>query len=171
MGRDAHGDRGSTGGNLIRDAWMLGEYQSQGARPELLGQASSQRGIVDSHLSQLLHSGDVNNQRIGARASFDLEDATNGPRITAMGTQTVNRLRGKDHQFPLMEESGRFLEQKEVRSVGVDLPNPLGHRVVCGTGTIPRETRMCHLLAFLQSPFRYHNHNMLPLRVTLKQIR
>ena len=94
----ANADRGQSGGDDIRDARSLGQYEGEGPWPEGLGQLSC--GFVRfADRFQGIVGSDMANQWVIGGAFLDFEDLGAGRLVQSVGGESVNGFGGDGYEL------------------------------------------------------------------------
>ena len=114
-------DRRQAAGNDGRNPRVFFQQQGERPRPEAIGHGVHPVRHVGGPARQLVGAGQVDDQRVVARALLGLEDAGDRPGVGRVGGQPVHGLGRHGHQLPgLQQARGPFLVG------GVGRVQPLG---------------------------------------------
>ena len=102
--RAPQGHGGKPTGGALRHILPGRQHHGQGAGPEGRRQSISRLWDIVAELLHLAGIPDVQNQRIILRPALGLKNLRHGGFVQAVGSQTVNGLRGNRHQLPLTNQ-------------------------------------------------------------------
>ena len=95
--------------------------ESQGARPELVGERKKRVGNVACEQQRLLDGLHQNRKRASLGPSLQLKDALDGIQIERIRTQTVERVGGRGDYATALDETSGIADEMPLRRFGGDL--------------------------------------------------